>query len=410
MALFAHIPRWLRIIVYTQCALVIAIPFGGWLLQKQRGEADARQHPPDGRMVDVGGYRVHLYCEGKRGDGPVVVFNADSGDQGLIFRKIQGMLAGDMRTCAVDRGGFGWSDPGREDRSVPAAAREWHAALESAGEPGPFLLVGHGLGGVHALAFAGMFPEHTFGALLLDPIPPNCLQDRFDGIISQVEGPDQQAIRAKLDEVIAERGACPEGEGGTRLYSLLARMGMVRALAGRNFDPTAPTPELLATHRALKLRTAHADAVVQESATCYVRMSEAASALAAWKDKPFAVISRGRMGNFFEDQEFLSRRADRTTLAFETAQVAYLQQMHKEMQSRAGGMHRIAEDSAHYVQLGQPDLVAETIRAMIGSRQAAPDAEIGTQQRGTVTVATGASGQKAASGVECRFSPHFRGA
>jgi pimeloyl-ACP methyl ester carboxylesterase len=367
MALFAHIPRWLRIIVYTQVALVVAIPLGGWLLQKQQGEADARRFPPDGRMVDVGGYQVHLYCTGERHEGPLVVFSADSGDHGLIFRKIQDILAGEIRTCSVDRGGFGWSEPGPEDRSIPASAREWHSALENSGEPGPYLLVGHGLAGLHALAFAGMFPDHTAGAVLLDPIPPNCLKDRFDGIVSHVDGPDRQAIREKLDEVISDRGACPEGEGGTRLYSLLARIGMVRALAGRNFDPTSPTPELLDKHRALKLRTAHADAVVQESGTCYVRMSDAASALSSWDGKPFAVVSRGRMGNFVEDQEFLQRRADRATLAFENAQLQYLQQIHAEMAHQAKGRHLVATESAHYVQLGQPELVVQVIRDLLRS-------------------------------------------
>lgn len=360
--MFSHIPRWLRIIVYTQVALVIAIPLGGWLLQKQLGEADARRFPPPGQMVDVGGYRLHVYCEGERGDGPLIVLNADSGDHGLIFRNLQAEIAKFGRSCAIDRGGFGWSEPGLDDRSVPAAARELHAALDASGEGGPYVLVGHGLGALHMLAFKGQFREQSAGAVLLDPVPPNCLSERFDGIVGHVEGPDLQAIREKLDTVISDRGACPDGEGGTRMYSWLARIGMIRALAGRNFDPTSPSPELLETHRALKLRTAHADAVVQESATCYVRIADAAAVLAGWRQKPLSVLSKGRMGNFFEDQEFLVRRADRTTLAFERAQLRYLARVHKEIAEQAGGVHRVAEDSAHYMMLTEPDLVVTAIR------------------------------------------------
>ncbi|MCW5966650.1 MAG: alpha/beta hydrolase [Bryobacterales bacterium] len=363
--MFAHIPRWLRIVVYTQVALVIAIPFGGWLLQQQRGEADARRFPPPGQMADVGGYRVHVYCEGERSSGPLVVFNADSGDNGLVFRELQKRLAGTARSCAIDRGGFGWSDPGQDDRSVAAAAREIHAALQVAGEAGPYMLVGHGLGALHVLAFDGMFGGDLAGAILLDPTPPNCLKDRFDGIIDAAESQYQEAIREKLDNVIADRGACPDGEGGTKLYAWLARIGMIRALAGRNFDPTSPSSELLEMHRALKLRTSHADAVVQESATCYVRVSDAAVALSAWQGKPLAIITRGRMGNFFEDQEFLSRRADKVTLAFERAQLRYLAQAHEKMAEQAGGSHAVANGSAHYIQLSEPQLVAEAVARIL---------------------------------------------
>lgn len=363
--MFAHIPRWLRIVVFTQVALVVAIPLGGWLLQKQQEAADTRRFPPPGQLADVGGYRVHLYCEGKRGDGPLVVFNADSGDNGLIFRELQKRLAGTARSCAIDRGGFGWSDPGLNDRSVAAAARELYAALQAAGESGPYLLAGHGLGALHALAFDGLFGDHLAGAILLDPTPPICLKDRFDGILAAAESQYQESIREKLDNVLADRGACPDGEGGTKLYSWLARIGMIRALAGRNFDPTSPAPELLEMHRALKLRTAHADAVVQESATCYVRVSDAAVALSAWQGKPLAIFTRGRMGNFFEDQEFLSRRADDTTLAFERAQLRYLAEFHQKMARQAGGSHAVASGSAHYIQLSEPELVTEAVTRIL---------------------------------------------
>jgi pimeloyl-ACP methyl ester carboxylesterase len=360
--MFAHIPRWLRIAVYTQLALVIAIPLGGWLLQQQRESADAQAFPPPGKMVDVGGYRVHVYCEGERRSGPLLVFNADSGDNGLVFRKVMEGASAFARSCAIDRAGFGWSDLGKPDRSIPATAREIHAALSGAGEKGPYVLVGHGLGALQVLGFSSAFPDDTGGAVLLDPTPPNCLKERFDGIVAATEGPYAEEVRQKLNEVIEDRGACPDGEGGTRLYSLLARIGMIRALAGRNFDPTSPSPELLELHRALKMRTNHADAVVHEAANCYVGMGEAAAALTRWGGKPFIILTKGRMGMFAEDQEFIARKGDPHLVAFEEAQLRYLNKVHGEMASQAGGTQRVAENSAHYVMLSEPELVVSTLR------------------------------------------------
>jgi|GEM_PF-1830195 len=360
--MFAHIPRWLRIVVYVQAALVIAVPLGGWLLQKQQEESQARQFPPPGKLVDVGGHRLHIYCLGQASEKPTVVFNADSGDSGLVFRKVQEQTAAFTRSCAIDRAGFGWSDPGLDDRGIVTTAKELHAALAAAGEKGPYVLVGHGIGALQMLGFAGLFDADTKAAVLLDPTPPACLKDRFDGIVQSADPTYQAAIKEKLDEVIAERGACPPGEGGTQLYGWLARIGMVRALAGRNFDPTSPSPDMLEMHRALKLRTSHADAVVQESTTCYQGLPEAQSALSRWTSKPLAILTRGRMGSFVEDQEFLTRRGDATLQAYEQAQLAYLKHAHQQMAEAAHGSQSVAGGSAHYVMLSEPELVVNTIR------------------------------------------------
>jgi len=43
--------------------------------------------------------------------------------------------------------------------------------LHNAGVEGPFLLVGHSLGGLNMQVFASRYPDHVIGAVLLDPPP-----------------------------------------------------------------------------------------------------------------------------------------------------------------------------------------------------------------------------------------------
>lgn len=364
--MFASIPRWLRIVVYTQLALVFAIPFGGWILQRAGEAADMRTYPPPGQLVDVGGHLLHLYCVGERGDGPLVVFNADLGDSGLVWRGVQDQLNGRLRSCAIDRAGLGWSEAGTKDRSITATSRELYNALTVAGEAGPYLAVGHGLGALHVALMAREHPTEVSGLVLVDPHPPDCLKDRFEGILALVPVPSRTAIRTRLDEVIDERGACPDGEGGTPLLAWLARIGMVRALAGKNFDPTSPSVELLPLHRALKLRTQAIEATLLESKTAYVGLAEGQAAFTHLTTLPVQVISRGRMGNFPEDQEFLTRRADPDTLAFERAQLQYDQERHAEMIARDSNAERsFASESGHYVPVTQPELVADAIVSML---------------------------------------------
>ena len=364
--MFASIPRWLRLVVYVQIALVFAIPMGGWILQSAGEAADMRAYPPPGRMVDLGGRRIHIYCEGERGAGPLVVFNADISDSGLVWRGVQKALGGRLRSCAIDRAGLGWSDPGAEDRSITATARELHRVLAASGEAPPYLPVGHGLGALQLLVMAREHPAEIAGIVLVDPLPPDCLKQRLDGVAAKVEGAERQAIREKVDEIVAERGPCPDGDGGTPLLSWLARIGMVRALAGGNFDSTSPMPELLPVHRALKLRTQATDAVLAESRTAYVGMAEARQALALLKTKPSVVLSRGRMGNFANDQSLLEQQADPATLAFERAQLRYLRERGREMVSGApNASHRVAMESGHYIPISEPRLVADAVMEIV---------------------------------------------
>jgi hypothetical protein len=99
--------------------------------------------PPIGKLVDVGGYRVHLYCVGT---GNLTVVNLGAGysfDWGLVQPKIAAIT----QVCAYDHSGSAWSDKSPKD-SCALRVQEVHAALKNAGIAGPYVLVGHSLGGV----------------------------------------------------------------------------------------------------------------------------------------------------------------------------------------------------------------------------------------------------------------------
>jgi len=49
--------------------------------------------------------------------------------------------------------------------------------LQAAALPGPYLLVGHSLGGVNMQVFAAQYPDVTAGLILLDPTPLGWMQD-----------------------------------------------------------------------------------------------------------------------------------------------------------------------------------------------------------------------------------------
>ena len=127
------------------------------------------QHPP-GQRVDIGGYRLHIYCLGE--GSPTVVFDSGIGGFSLEWVNVQTALAGYTRVCTYDRAGYGWSDRSPYPRTTNVIVQELHRLLRTAHVPAPYLLVGHSFGGYNVRYFAGEFPREVAGMVLIDASHP----------------------------------------------------------------------------------------------------------------------------------------------------------------------------------------------------------------------------------------------
>jgi pimeloyl-ACP methyl ester carboxylesterase len=148
-------------------AFILAII--GAIYQTMATARDWKLYPPPGQLVDVGGYRMHLYCIGE--GSPTVVLEAGSGNKGVIaWSLVQKQMAATTRVCSYDRAGMGWSepDPADQPRYSPEVAETLHTLLHNAGIEAPYVLVGHSAGGFHVRNFAYQFPEEVAGMVLLD--------------------------------------------------------------------------------------------------------------------------------------------------------------------------------------------------------------------------------------------------
>src|SRR5437870_10995708 len=95
--------------------------------------AAAQNSPaPLGKLIDVGGYRVHLYCIGAGSPAVVIVGAGYSFDWGLV----QPEVAEFTQVCSYDHSGIGWSESGPKD-SCSLRVSEVHTALKNAGIKGP---------------------------------------------------------------------------------------------------------------------------------------------------------------------------------------------------------------------------------------------------------------------------------
>jgi pimeloyl-ACP methyl ester carboxylesterase len=121
---------------------------------------------PPGKLIDIGGYRLHLNCTGK--GEPTVVLISGSGDFSFDWGLIQPPVSAFTRVCSYDLAGFAWSDPGPVPRTMRQEAYELHTLLTTARIKGPYILVGHSLGGLIARVYEDAYPSEVAGMLLVD--------------------------------------------------------------------------------------------------------------------------------------------------------------------------------------------------------------------------------------------------
>jgi pimeloyl-ACP methyl ester carboxylesterase len=81
---------------------------------------------------------------------------------------VQAQLANNVRSCAFDRAGFGFSDPAPQPQSMFEVTSDLHAALGAAGIKPPYVLVGHSLGALEMRIFAYRWPDEFVGMVLVD--------------------------------------------------------------------------------------------------------------------------------------------------------------------------------------------------------------------------------------------------
>ena len=162
----SRIRLWSRRAFLAGSAVLVVLVFAGAIYENVRAAEDTQHYPAPGRLVDVGGYRLHLDCAGQ--GSPTLVIDAGAGNWSVAWTKIQDQLAGETRVCTFDRAGLGWSEPGIQPRTSAVMADELHLLLHNAGLFPPFVMVGHSLGGYNARVFTDRYRNEVAGLVLVD--------------------------------------------------------------------------------------------------------------------------------------------------------------------------------------------------------------------------------------------------
>lgn len=126
----------------------------------------AANYLPPGELVDVGGYKLHIYCQGE--GSPTVMILAGSGIASVYYSLVQNEASRTTRVCVYDRAGYAWSEDGRGDLSPRGQVEDLKALFSNADIQPPYILAGHSYGGYIARLYAQSYPEEVTGLVMID--------------------------------------------------------------------------------------------------------------------------------------------------------------------------------------------------------------------------------------------------
>lgn len=286
---------------------------------------DRDRFPPPGRLVDIGGRRLHLMTAGK--GSPAVVIIPALAEPVLGWLHILQAAAGETQACVYDRAEIGWSDPPPHWRRTPdLMAADLHALLPAAGIPPPYVLVGHSIGGIIARRFYVQHPGLVAGMLLVDSSHEQQVE-RFARL-------GWRRGRAFYLQVAIRRQARILG-----MRRLAASLGLVRGL-GAEVAREAP-PEYAGAQRAILLSSRRRRVAVREMLMLAYMQGEPPGL----GPVPLTVLTRAASAGW-----------DWPAWA----------QMQDEMAALStGSQHVMAEHGGHYLHLDAPELVIQEIGDLV---------------------------------------------
>jgi pimeloyl-ACP methyl ester carboxylesterase len=210
---------------------------------------------------------------------------------------------------------MGWSESSPEPRTAREFAKELHTLLGKANEPGPYVLVGHSMGGYTVRVYAHDYPDEVAGVVFIDP--------------------------QNLSVSVTTTPTPAPKPGEFSLPALMARVGLARLLAGPlGSNENLPEGDKQA-YTAYAVTSRDAQTLTDE----LIGMSEGgaqARAVTTLGALPLIVLSRGK------DMDAESAASQARYLQLSTV-----------------SQHLIAENSGHSIMIERPEAAVAAILKMV---------------------------------------------
>jgi pimeloyl-ACP methyl ester carboxylesterase len=318
-----------------------------WVFGSRAKAKLAAKYPPPGHMVDVGGYRLHINCQGDPAGSPTVVMDAGQGEPGLTWALVQTEVSDFARVCTYDRAGLGWSEPSPKARTASNIVEEFRALLTRAGVQPPYVLVGHSAGGLYMQLYAQAHPDDVAGMVLVDSAHA------------------ELDVRAPESLIKMNKRAFRIMGWGFRFLQMLNAIGLLALIpdgVDRMWFNPIPKGSRETFIGVVCSDTRFFEAARQEVANAWGNLAEARAArITTLGEIPLVVLSRGR-GQMSAGPGISAEDAEQFN--------AMNNELHTELAALSPmGKQIVAEESGHYIQVSQPELVIDAIREVVEAAQ-----------------------------------------
>jgi pimeloyl-ACP methyl ester carboxylesterase len=312
--------RWTKRLVLASVALFTVLIISGAIYQFAATRMDEGKYPPPGKMVDVGGFKLHINCIGE--GSPTILFENGSGNASTIWNKVVPELSKTTRTCTYDRAGIGWSETSPHARDFDQVNKELADLLTNAGEGGPFVLAGHSLGGIYVQNFANRYPDKVAGVVLIDSTHPEQFIRGIDG--------------GMLVWIL-------------RVVKVASPVGIIRIVTNLSSESTPESLQSSAVQNSTKHHFAMANELLN-SEVSFRKLSQNPMKLA---DKPLLVLSRSPNSPMPGAANPEEVQQTWTGLQNELAALA------------PNSKHITATTAGHMIQSEEPELVIDAIKELL---------------------------------------------
>jgi pimeloyl-ACP methyl ester carboxylesterase len=226
----------------------------GFVVESFSSASAQRANPAPGTLVDVGEYKLHVQVLGEDRGHPTVILDAGGGAFSPVWGWVIEELVQHTRVVAYDRPNVGWSENSPDLVDAPQVVNDLYKALQELSVDGPYILVGHSMGGLMVRVFADRYPETVVALVLVDPRDINW-------------------------EEIYEEGQSDMSPAMFQMINLVSRLGILRLTGAVEQDAGGLPPKYYDQLAAIgpsyqHMNGLHSEQVLGNTATAYLSTSE----------------------------------------------------------------------------------------------------------------------------------------
>jgi pimeloyl-ACP methyl ester carboxylesterase len=304
-------------------------------------------------MVNVGGRKLHTQISGQStGMGPTIILEAGLAATSLSWATVQPLIASFARVASYDRAGLGWSEDAVAPETALNAAYDLHALLDHAELPGPYILVGHSLGGLIVRLFQQVYPEQVAGLILVDPV-------------ARAEWRDPTEQRRRM---------LARGVALSRRGAFLARVGVVRFALNLLLNGSQLVPGFLARTFAGKgsaVASRLAGEVRKIPREQWPVIAANWSEERAFRTMAEYLVNLPLSASQLDEQLGLDSLPV-TVLSAATASGEAVAEHQRDAGLSRRGKHLIVPGTGHWINLDAPDVIAQAVRDIFFNVTLAP--------------------------------------